>query len=216
MKLSQGARTADFCTFSGSRTGLRVTRTYSFPAQRAYFTRKLFVRNDSGSPIVLKSVTDCALSFSEPFASVDFHDDNMDQGDPGSEMFTETEKPSLYRTSINVFLRNPRGGLYAGLRYPYFKPDISERGISLSYETNYLLKPGETLELPSTFVGAYRKTGYNLPQRAALGSPHPRHRTGELDLGEVLAMRRSCATTSRRSPAAGRLLHLAQLLVGDA
>ncbi|NLP04951.1 hypothetical protein GX411_03225, partial [Candidatus Fermentibacteria bacterium] len=165
------------------------TRTYSFPAQRAYFTRKLFVRNDSGSPIILKRVTDCALSFVEPFASADFHDDNMDQGDPGSEMFTETEKPSLYRTSINVFLRNPKGGLYAGLRYPYFKPDISERGLSLSYETNYRLNPGETLELPSTFIGAYRKTGYIYRKELHWAPRILATEQEELDLGEVLAMR---------------------------
>ncbi len=134
----------------------------------------------------------------------------MDQGDPGSEMFTETEKPSLYRTSINVFLRNPRGGLYAGLRYPYFKPDISERGISLSYETNYLLKPGETLELPSTFVGAYRKTGY-IYRKELHWAPR------------ILATEQENWTSARCSPCgslrdypegapAGRLLHLAQLL----
>lgn len=186
--LKPAGRSGRSLEFGGSSAGLKLTRIYHFPPDRAYFTRKLFVRNAGNSPVVLRRVTDCAFTFATPFESAAFHDDNMDQGDPGSEMFTETEKPSLYQNSLNVFLRNPRGGLIAGLRYPYFKPDLSNRRVALSYETNYRLKPGETLELPSSFIGGYKKTGYVVRKELDWTPRILSTKQEILDLGEVRAM----------------------------
>jgi len=176
------------CVFTGECSGLKITRSYSFPRGRSYLDRKLAVKNVSGRPMVIKTVTDCALGFAKAFDSAAFHDDNMDFCDPGGEAYTETEKPSLYQTSINVFLRNAKGGLYAGLKYPYFKPDFAADRVSLSYEINYRIKPGETLELPTMFVGVYAKTGYVCRKELDWTPRILSTRQEELDLGEVRAM----------------------------
>jgi len=182
------SRTANSCRFAGESLGLEITRGYTFTSGRAYFDRTLSVRNSSGTDVVVRKVTDCALVFEKPFASAAFHDDNMDTMDPGTEVFTLSDKPSLYHSSINVFLRSPKGGLVVGLKYPYWRPEIDGSHVCLAYETNYRLRPGETLDLPTAYVGVYKKTGYTCRKELHW---KPRIITAtqeEMDWGEVRAM----------------------------
>ena len=182
------SRTSNTALFTGSALGLKIARTYVFPEGRSYFNRKLTITNESSEPMIVKSVSDGCISFGRPFKSVAFHDDNMDKMDEGSQVLTETEKPNPYRTSINVFLRGANGGLCAGLTYPYFKPILNTSRMALSYEVNYRLEPYETLELPTLFIGVYKKTGCTC--RKAL-TWKPRILTTnqeEMDWGEVRVM----------------------------
>ena len=180
------SRTKTSVTFRGQEKGLEITRSYSFPANRAYFDRSLVIRNLLSQPILLKSVVDCSLEFTKPFESAHYHDDGMDKGD-------EEERKDgnmIYRNSTNVFMRNATGGLYAGLEYPGFKADLSPECVSLSYLVNYRMKPGQTLNLPTMFIGVYKKLGYTVRKQIHW---KPRVVSPEqeiLDLGEVRAMQK--------------------------
>jgi len=182
------AQSDSILRFVGTKSGLEIVRTYVLPAGRSYLDRKLTVKNTTANPILLKKVTDGIFSFQAPFQSVSFHKDNMNTMDPGTEYLTETEKPSLYQTSINVFMRSSGGGLYTGLKYPYFKPDIGPDHTALSYETNYSLKPGETLELPTLFYGVYKKTGFICRKELNWTPRILTTEQEEMDWGEVRAM----------------------------
>ncbi|MHB1463464.1 MAG: hypothetical protein ACYC1M_19470 [Armatimonadota bacterium] len=187
------SKTGRSCKFAGSNSGIEITRAYFFTKGRSYFDRTLSVKNVSGAPIVLKSVTDCSLKFEKSFESASFHNDNMD-GSPGAATVTPVNEHltsnsnNPYLTSINVFLRGNKGGLCVGLKYPYFKSDQAGDHVSLSYEPNYRLKPGETLELPTAFCSAYKKTGYSVKKELHWSPRIITSRQEVMDMGEVRAM----------------------------
>ena len=189
-------QTRNSCEFAVRRGGLEIVRTYRFPAGRSYFDRTLSVKNVSDDTrVLIEGVRDCSLRFADRFASVASHDDNLDSLDPGSkdlEYFLENfeaEGPIVYHTSLNVFMRDSGGGLFAGLKYPYFKSDLSCDSVALSYETNYRMAPGEELELPAMFCGVYRKTGYTCRKELHWTPRLISTEQEELDWGEVYAMR---------------------------
>jgi len=190
LELGLVSRGKDYCQFSASALGMKVTRSYVIRADRAYIDRKLYIKNESDAPIVVTKVRDCDLQFAAPFVSVAFHDDNMDANDPLSYTYMERDSPVTYRTSINVFMRGDRGGLYAGLKYPYFQPELANDRVALSYVTNYRLRPGETVDLPTMFCGVYRKTGYACRKELSWTPRILSRAQEELDLGEVRAMQK--------------------------
>ena len=181
------------CTFAGQASGMEVTWTYIFPSDRSYFDRQLSIRNVSNQDIVVKNVKDCDLTFATPFQSIAFHDDNMTDMGEGAEVFSESKNPSLYRTSVNVFMRDEKGGLCSGLKYPYFNPEISKDHIALSYETNYRLKAGEVLDLPVMFCAAYKKTGYTCRKEFHWEPRIISTVQEEMDWGEVRTMQQVMA-----------------------
>ena len=189
-------QTRDACEFAARRGGLEIVRTYRFPAGRSYFDRILSVKNVSeDAPLVIRRVRDCSLRFRDSFESVVFHDDNLDSLDPGTkelEYFleqSEAEGPITYHTSLNVFMRGRDGGLFAGLKYPYFEVALADDCVALSYETNYRIAPGEMLELPVMFCGVYRKTGYTCRKELHWTPRLISTEQEEMDWGEVYAMR---------------------------
>jgi hypothetical protein len=177
-------------TFKSSVSGLEFLWTYNCPENRSYFDRNLAVKNISNHAIVLNGVKDGEVSFSNSFESVSFHDDNMIGADSGSEKYTETAAPVIYQTAVNVFMRDKRGGLCAGLKYPYFKPELTRKNIAFSYELNYRLEPGETLELPTLFFGAFEKTGYNIRKNLDWTPRILSTKQEEMDMGEVATMQK--------------------------
>jgi hypothetical protein len=175
-------------TFTGKSTELEFFWTYNFPENRTYFDRNLIVKNISNHSILLKSVSDGELAFNAPFQSVSFHDDNMSGADSGSEKYTETGFPVLYQTAVNVFMRDRKGGICAGLEYPYFKPTLTRKSMRFTYELNYLLTSGETLELPTMFFGTFEKTGYKIQKKLDWTPRILSTKQEVMDLGEVRAM----------------------------
>jgi len=182
------SKTPTSLRFVGRAKSLEVVRTYVLRPSRSYVDRELTVRNTGGRPLILKTVTDCSLGFEKPFASCSFHEDVLDRCDEGSQHFTETDKPVVYRTSINVFMRNASGGICAGLKYPYFKPVVTRNAVKLTYETNYRLKPGESLELPTMFCGVYKNTGYTCRKELHWTPRIISTKREDMDWGEVRAM----------------------------
>jgi len=178
-RLKLTSQTRSSCKFTGEASGLTFTRAYSLLPGRSYFDRKTTIKNSLDKPVVLRTVTDCGLSFGKPFDSAAYHDDNMEGA---------REVGIVYHTSINVFMRARNGGIFAGIKYPYFKPSLTNHSISLSYEADYELKPGETLDLPEMFCGTYKKTGY-VCRKALHWTPRIISTVQEeMDWGEVRAM----------------------------
>lgn len=172
------------CTFVTQANGLYVTRVYTIYPGRGYFDRSLTVSNRGGSAVLLKRITDADLEFASSFLSADYHTDNTD-----------------YANSVNVFLRAPRGTLCVGLTYPYFTSHSTRTHASLSYEPNYRLKPGETLDLPTAFCAASERTGYKL--RKQIDTIKPRILTTAqeiMDIAEAGAMQRVVEDYVRQEP----------------
>jgi len=188
LHMTPTAKTKSRCEFRASSLGLEVTRSYAIRANRVYFDRSLAIRNISDRPILVKNVSDCVLRFAAPFVSTAFHDDNLERNDPMSYTYMERASPVVYKTSVNVFMRTDKGGLYAGLKYPYFRPTPSGDSVSLSYEANHRLQPGEMLELPTMFCGVYEKTGYTCRKELSWTPRILSTAQEEMDLGEVRAM----------------------------
>ncbi len=182
------SKSSDSCRFAGRSGDIEIIRTYVLRPSGSYLDRGLSIRNAGKQALLLKGVTDCSLGFAKPFSSYLFHQDVLDHCDPGTEGYSETEKPIVYRTAINVFMRNSSGGLYVGLKYPYFKPKVSNGSVDLSYETNFRILPGQTLELPTMFCGVYRNTGYKCRKDMDWTPRILSAEQEEMDLGEVRAM----------------------------
>lgn len=101
-----------------------------------------------------------------------------------------------YNHSINLFLRDEKGGLFAGVENPFFdaryrwnRKTYPSR-VEIFYEPNWIVQPGETFESDPGFVGVYRQEG-------VFRVPPPSVFTGGgllpleiLDWGEVWAMQK--------------------------
>lgn len=57
------------------------------------------------------------------------------------------------------FIRYPKGGLFTGMENPFYKADMDEKGVALSFEPGLILKAGEGYESEPQFMGVYRKSG---------------------------------------------------------
>jgi hypothetical protein len=175
-------------TFKSHSSELEFIWTYNFPENRSYFDRHLSVKNISNHTILLKSIKDGEMAFNESFQSVSYHDDNLIGADTGSQKYTETAKPVIYQTAVNIFMRDQKGGVCAGLKYPYFKQTLTRKSMAFFYEANYLLSPGETLELPTMFFGVFEKTGYKIRKQMDWIPRVLSTKQEEMDLGEVQGM----------------------------
>jgi hypothetical protein len=179
------AERKDEARFRAESNGIELLLTYRLRAGQAWAERELTVINKRSERVVLKRVVDAKLRFANQFESVVYHDDNLvsDPGGPGHD-----EADGYYRTALNVFLREPRGGLFAGLKYPYWTPLMTLDSLSLNYEPNYRLKPGETLPLPVLFLGAYKKTGFTCKKELTWRPRLMSLDENAMDWGEVRAM----------------------------
>jgi len=187
------SKSANSLRFVGRSGKIEIIRKYVLRPARAYVDRELTITNTGKSPVVIKSVTDCSLGFDKPFVSSSYHQDVLDKCDEGTNNLTETDETVTYRTSLNVFLRNASGGVIAGLKYPYFKHTLSTSAVELTYETNYRLKPGETLALPTMFLGVYSNTGYTCRKELDWTPRILSTKQEEMDWGEVRAMQKVMA-----------------------
>ncbi|MCX6872785.1 MAG: hypothetical protein NTW21_03110 [Verrucomicrobia bacterium] len=57
------------------------------------------------------------------------------------------------------FIRYASGGLFTGIENPFYKADLDERGVALSFEPGLILKAGEGYESEPQFMGVYKKSG---------------------------------------------------------
>ena len=57
------------------------------------------------------------------------------------------------------FIRYETGGLFSGIENPYFRTDMNDKGMTLSFEPSLILKAGEGYQSEPQFIGVYKKSG---------------------------------------------------------
>ena len=87
------------------------------------------------------------------------------------------------------FIRYKTGGMFTGIENPFYKADLNDKGVLLSFEPGLILKEGEQYHSEPQFIGVYKKSGRLIedsarPFRFVNGSAHI-----PIDLNESRAMR---------------------------
>ena len=87
------------------------------------------------------------------------------------------------------FIRYAQGGLFTGIENPFYQAELTEQGVTLSFEPGLILHAGEGYESEAQFIGVYKKSGVLIedsarPFRYPNGSGHI-----PLDRNESRAMR---------------------------
>ncbi len=171
-----------------SAHGLKVVQKTVFHPDKGYFDRTITLENVGDGPVVVEKIVGPAFKFEKSFEDLLLHTDNMKCMDPGTESLYEMDEPAPYQTTLNVFARDEDGGYAIGIKYPYFTSDLASDSITLGYETNYRLLPTQTLELPASFVAAYKNTGYTCRKELHWEPRILETEQHEMDWGEVYAM----------------------------
>jgi hypothetical protein len=60
------------------------------------------------------------------------------------------------------FIRFDKGGLFTGIENPYFKADVSEQGVALSFEPALILRAGEGYVSEPQFIGVNKRSGVKI------------------------------------------------------
>jgi len=111
---------------------------YSLDGNNGFFRRALSVANKT--PLRVKNLILGKTAFSKPAM--------------------ETVHYVTFIAAPTVeFIRHDKGGLFTGIENPYFKADLSEQGVTLSFEPALILKPGEGYTSEPQFMGVYKKSG---------------------------------------------------------
>ena len=118
--------------------GISVDLVYTLSNDNGFFRRTLSLSN--AAPLRLKNLVLGATAFARPAAEVVHY-------------VTFIAAPTV------EFIRHDKGGLFTGIENPYFKADVSEHGVALSFEPALILKSGEGYTSEPQFMGVYRKSG---------------------------------------------------------
>ena len=155
---------------SGGRgtDSVRVTLSYTLGPDNGFFRRTLKVTNSG--PLRLNGVRLGSTSFQTP-AEETIH------------YLTFWMAPTV------EFLRFRRGGMFTGIENPFYRAELTEKAVTLSFEPGLILKAGEGYESEPQFIGVYAKSGVMIedsgrPFRYPNGSGHI-----PIDRNESRAMR---------------------------
>ncbi|HUT23193.1 MAG TPA: hypothetical protein VM492_02495, partial [Sumerlaeia bacterium] len=146
----------------------RVALAYTLEGENAFFRRALKIANPSA--LRLEGITLGNTTFARP-------------ADETIHYLTFWMAPTV------EFIRHEKGGLFTGIENPFYKADLSEQGVALSFEPGLILEPGKGYESEPQFLGVYKKSGVLIedsarPFRYANGSGHI-----PIDRNESRAMR---------------------------
>ena len=146
-----------------------VSLIYMLGPESAFFRRCLKITNPT--PLRLKNLVLANTAFAAP-ASETVH------------YVTFIAAPTV------EFIRFDKGGLFTGIENPYFKADLSEQGVALSFEPALILKAGEGYTSESQFMGVYTKSGV-MTEDSGRGFRYNANGSGykPLDRNETRAMR---------------------------
>jgi len=178
----------DSAAFQQDFGPVAVDIEYRLPAGQDYLEKIVTVHNQSDSTMTLHQLVMGEMTFTPAFRQIREHHD-----------------PNIWRTPINVFLRDKQGGFYLGIANPMMR--FHTRGatprsnvMALTYEPAWVLGPRESYRSEPLFLGAYRNEGIYLfrelrKQLEVIDQPisHGSHMNWEqqiLDWGEVWAMRK--------------------------
>ena len=111
---------------------------YTMKDNNGFFRRELRIANKT--PLRVKNLILGKTAFSRPASEVVHY-------------VTFIAAPAV------EFVRHDKGGLFTGIENPFFKADLDEKGVALSFEPGLILKPGEGYTSEPQFMGVYRKSG---------------------------------------------------------
>ena len=140
-RVTADSQRIEFCYEFQSGQGaakVGVSLIYTLGPESAFFRRCLKITNST--PLRLKNVIFGHTSFAKP--ATDY-----------VHYVTFIAAPTV------EFIRFDAGGLFTGIENPYFKPDLSETGVTLSFEPALILKSGEGYTSEPQFMGVYTKSG---------------------------------------------------------
>ena len=127
----------EFVSVGGAdKVGLSLI--YTLRPKNAFFRRTLNITNDS--PLRLKNLVLGNTAFAKPASDVVHY-------------VTYIAAPTV------EFVRHDKGGLFTGIENPFFKADLNETGVALSFEPGLILKAGEGYTSEPQFMGVYKKSG---------------------------------------------------------
>jgi len=113
----------------------------------------------------------------------------------GRTKFSQTARETVHYTTFIAaptvnFIRYEKGGLFSGIENPYFKTEMNDTGMTLSFEPALILKPSEGYHSEPQFIGVYKRSGVMV---ADSGRPFRYDANGSgykpLDRNETRAMR---------------------------
>ena len=117
---------------------VRVTLSYTLGPDNGFFRRTLKITNSG--PLRLNGVRLGSTSFQTP-AEETIH------------YLTFWMAPTV------EFIRFRRGGMFTGIENPFYRAELTERAVALSYEPGLILKAGEGYESEPQFIGVYESPG---------------------------------------------------------
>lgn len=117
---------------------LGVDLIYTLGTKNGFFRRALKITNSV--PLRVKNLPMGKTTFTTP-------------ADETIHYLTFWQAPTV------EFIRYPHGGLFTGIENPFYKADLDERGVALSFEPGLILKAGEGYESEPQFMGIYKQSG---------------------------------------------------------
>lgn len=141
VRVTADERQVEFHFEFGSTGGLNsvgVSLIYSLGPTNPFFRRCLKIGNQN--PLRLKNLILGNTVFAKPASEVVHY-------------VTFIAAPTV------EFVRHDKGGWFTGIENPYFKADLSERGLALSFAPALILKPGEGYTSEPQFMGVYKRSG---------------------------------------------------------
>ena len=147
---------------------IKVDLVYTLKGENGFIRRALRIVNKT--PLRVKNLKMGRIKFSKP-------------ADESIHYMTFWMSPTV------EFVRFEKGGMFTGIENPFYRADIDEKGVALSFEPGLILKAGQGYESEPQFIGVYRKSGIMIedsarPFRYSNGSGHI-----PIDRNESRAMR---------------------------
>jgi len=136
-------KTNEKIAFSFQNTNFTINLNYHLGKKDKFIEKWLEIKEKNNKPYFLKEVVLEDAELGAQFKEIHFHDDQ-----------------TIWHCPINLFLRSEKGGLFAGLEYPYWQMDIKDnRGFRLGYRPNYFARENEINISEKYFLGVYSYEG---------------------------------------------------------
>ena len=135
----EGSRVVFHFEFDRRATGkVGVDLSYTLGDTSGFFRRALKVTNSV--PLRVKSLRMGRTAFTKP-------------------AYETVHYLTFWQAPTVEFIRYARGGLFTGIENPFYKADLDEWGVALSFEPGLILKAGEGYQNEPQFMGVYKRSG---------------------------------------------------------
>lgn len=191
--LSLVARDTSAIEFACRSTAIEVVLRYELRADASALRKHLYVTNHGAQPIRLFRVS--MFDWTIPREWPDGYGTSYYPSGINDIHFHKSGV--WYNHSINLFLRDEKGGLFAGIENPFFQARYRwnrktyPTRIEIFYEPNWIIQPGASFEGDPGFAGVYRQEGvFRVPPDPVFFGGRGLLPLEILDWGEVWAMQK--------------------------